>query len=412
MTPARILFVELNEDGTTGGSHQALLDLVTHLDRRRFTPVVLCYQDNRFVERFRAAGAEVHVWDAERRRERAVRGPWWFPHRVLTQATAIARRVRFIRHERIALVHINNSPSYSYADWLPAARIAGVRCVSHLRGELVPRPPFPARWLIPRFDRLLAISGYIEDRLRVAGVPPDRVTRVTDGIDATALRARLHKAPALVRRELGIPDDAFLVLMVGHLRAWKGQDVLLRAVASLDAAVRTRMYVVLAGQPDPYDPAYAQMLHALADGDRLRDRVSIFAQRPDIPDMMRAADVVVHASTLPEPFGLVVVEAMALGRPLVASALGGPGEIVSAGSGWTFDPKSPDELAALLRALVEDPSRGAAVGPAAVARAEVFSITRTVAAVERIYDELLGAAAAPSAGTLATAAASVAGSGA
>ena len=389
MAPIRVLLIEVNEDGTTGGSHQALLDLVARLDRTRWTPVVLCYQDNTFVARYRAAGAEVHTWDAVRRAERAVRGPWWMPWRAVTQPLAIRRRVRFLREQRIDIVHVNNSPSYSFGDWLLAARVVGVPCISHVRGDLAPLTS-PARLLIPRFDRLIAISEAVESHIAVAGVRDARVTRVYDGIDAHAVRARVKRAADLVRLELGIGPDETLALLVGHLRPWKGQHVAIEAMQLLSPPVRDGFHLALAGAPDPYAPQYAERLRTLAGAPDLERRVHFLGARSDVPDLMNAADVVIHASTVAEPFGLVVVEAMALGRPIIASVLGGPGEIVTAGTGWTFDPAEPRQLATCIEEALGDPERALEVGHAAMERADAFSIEATVAGLERVYEEVLG----------------------
>jgi glycosyltransferase involved in cell wall biosynthesis len=107
---------------------------------------------------------------------------------------------------------------------------------------------------------------------------------------------------------------------------------------------------------------------------------------------MRAADAVLHASIRPEPFGLVVVEAMALGRAVVASRLGGPSEIVSEGTGLLFDPSRPEELSFLLAQLHEQPALRARLGAAGRERARTFDVSRTVEGVERCYSELLGLA--------------------
>jgi glycosyltransferase involved in cell wall biosynthesis len=126
----------------------------------------------------------------------------------------------------------------------------------------------------------------------------------------------------------------------------------------------------------------------VADGS-LGDRVAFLGQRDDVPDIMSAADVVLNASTAPEPFGLVVVEGMAVGRPVVATRHGGPAEIVTPGAGLCFDPGSPEELGSLLATLLESPELRASLGKGALARAADFPVSRAVAGVERVYDELL-----------------------
>ena len=136
--PHRILLVEINHDGTFGGSHQAMFDLARHLDPDLYTPIVLFYEDNPFAAKLRALGYRVLTWESEWQREHGTRARWFSPRRVLRLGEAIARRVALLMRERIDLVHVNNSPSYSYYDWLPAARMLGIPCVTHLRGELYP----------------------------------------------------------------------------------------------------------------------------------------------------------------------------------------------------------------------------------------------------------------------------------
>ena len=391
MSARRVLFVELNEDGTTGGSHVALLDIVRHLDRRRYEPVVLFYQENDFVERVRALGGEAHVWTAERRLERGSGQPRLLrvAARPLTLAGAIRRRVRFLRDAGISLVHVNNSPSFAYEDWLPAARIAGVPIVSHVRGELFRPGRLTSRLLVPRFDRLVAISRYVETIPRAVGVPARSIELIHDGVDLAHVRDRAARDdPAAVRAALGVAPDETLAVMVGHLRAWKGQHVVLDAMRRLDPALLSRLRVVFAGAPDRFSPGYHERLVAECAAPPLAGRATLLGPRSDAPALMQAADVVLHASTVPEPFGLVVVEAMALGRPVIASALGGPGEVLEGDCGWTFDPAQPQQLAACLEAVIAHPAQARRVGAAARVRAESFDVRDTVRRLERLYAEL------------------------
>ena len=387
MSPRRVLLVEVNEDGTTGGSHQALLDVARNLDRARWTPVVLFYQHNEFVGRLRALGIEVVTWDDVRAHEHRIRGRARPVQAAMTVA-AVVRRARLLGGLRIDLVHLNNSPLFGHADWLPAARLLGRRCISHCRAELSPAGGFRRR-LMSAFDRLIAISDHVAASMRAAGLPAARIARIDDGVDLGELQRRLRRSAASVRAELGVPEGGWLVVMAGHLRPWKGHDRVVAELARLAPAVRARLRVVFAGGEDPFAPEYRASLDALVRDAGLEHRVSFLGPREDVPDLMRAADVVLHATTIPEPFGLVVVEAMALGRPVVASRLGAPGEIVAPGTGWLFDPATPGELAALLGSLLAEPERRAAVADPARRRAAEFGVARMVRAVEGVYADAL-----------------------
>lgn len=384
----RVLIVEITHGGTFGGSHQALYDLARHLDPARYRPIVMFYEDNPYAERLRGLGIRVVIWEAAWQREHGTRRRWFSPARVGSMASAVARRLAFIRRERIDLVHVNNSPSYGFYDWLPAARLAGVPIVTHLRGELYPIRNPAVRFLNHRFDRYIAISSYITGVLEAERFPRSRIVQVEDGIDVAQVRASVARPADEVRASLGVAPSRILAVMAGHLRSWKGQDVVLRALALLEPADRARIEVLFAGADDPIDRAYRRMLDELVQREGLQQCARFLGPRQDVPDLMNAADLVLHASTTPEPFGLVVLEGMALGRLVIASALGGPRQIVAEGSGWLFDPTRPDELAERLSRVLRAPELAVNVAAAARARAEEFTIGRTAARVQDVYDEV------------------------
>lgn len=398
-SPHRILYVETNEDGTVGGSYRALEDLVRGLDRARFTPQVVLYQESSAGDALRAAGADVRIWSAARAIERAYSGPQRPWRRIQGLTAAIRRRTRWLQAEGISLVHLNNSPGVGFDDWLPAARLAGTPCITHLRGPFARARGTIGRALQQRFTRVLPVSRWMAESALAAGIPAARIRIVHDGVDRRAIQAALRTPPLTVRGELGLAADDFVVLLAGHLRPWKGQHVALDALARIDAPRRRTLRMLFAGASSPEEAGYREALEAKVRADGLGACVRFLGARADLPDLMRASDLVLHASTRPEPFGLVVVEAMALGRPVLASKFGGPAEIVTEGSGLLFDPSHGDELPFLLAHLAEQPALRAALGAGALRRVEAFDVGHTVAAVERCYGELLGAPSRRSDGT-------------
>jgi L-malate glycosyltransferase len=384
----RVLYVEFNEDHTVGGSHRAVFDLVRHLPRERYEPIVLYYQENVYAERLRALGVRVIVVDDARRREREANATRGYVGRRTHQLWGIWWRRQLLRRERIDLVHLNGSPLLGADDWLPAARLTGIPCLVTALSIMPPTQGRVHRALFQRFDMVIAISQHVESSLRALGVPAARIRRVYLGVDIDELRARAVTPRETVRRSLGVCDDTALVVMVGNIRHWKGQHVVLAAVAAMPAAVQRRLRLVFVGAVAPDAEAYAAELMATVEAAGLRDVVAFLGARTDVPDLLAAADVAVHASVRPEPFGLVVPEAMALGAAVIAARDGGPAEIVTPTTGLLFDPASPAELAAHLTALVLDPDRRHALGRAAPERAEDFSIAHHVAGNLAVYDAL------------------------
>ena len=159
------------------------------------------------------------------------------------------------------------------------------------------------------------------------------------------------------------------IVMPGRLTAWKGQSVLLRAIARL---ARQDVCCVLVGS-DQGRTKYTAELEKLGYSLGIADRVRIVGQVEDMPAALMLSDVVVHASTQPEAFGRVVIEALAMGRPVVASNLGGPAETIKHhDTGWLTTPGDVDSLAAALeQALSLDTETRMALGERA--RASVLS---------------------------------------
>ena len=389
-TVARVLLVEASEDGTVGGSHRCLHDIATHLDRDRFTPMCLFYEGNWMSTRLADAGVDVVDWTTVRAQERA--SPRSRAARGIGRLAAVQRRTRFLHDARVNLVHLNNSPTFADLDWVPAALLAGVPIIAHARGHVV-RPGALAARLHRGYRRILAVSDSVRASVLEAGFTPSRVDRVYDGVDVAALRAAGQSASlAAVRHQLGAGDEDILAVMVGNLREWKGQAVVLEALHALPAEMRDRVRLAFVGGATAQDAAYVERLRRMVSESGLTGRVLFAGERQDAAAVMRAADVVVHASIIPEPFGLVVVEAMALGTPVIASRLGGPAETVTAGAGLLFDPRDAGALASHLRTIVESPAERRRLAAGGRARAEAFDILRNTAAIESRYAAVLARA--------------------
>ena len=197
--------------------------------------------------------------------------------------------------------------------------------------------------------------------------------------------------PRELLEPLGIPGDAPIAGLVARLQRWKGVHVLVEAVPDLLRS-HPEAHVVVVGGDHPLEPGYRQEVQQLARRLGVHERVHLVGYQPDSERWMRAFDVVVHASDN-EPFGLVVIEAMALAKPVVAGAAGGPSEVVRDGvEGFLVPYGDSAMLAERVGRLLSDRELAARMGRAAAERAaeltparfadEVLSIMRT-AAVER-----------------------------
>jgi glycosyltransferase involved in cell wall biosynthesis len=198
----------------------------------------------------------------------------------------------------------------------------------------------------------------------------------------------------LADRELTAPSPAAAdawkhspprIGIVGRFVEWKGQHVFLEAARKLvDSGVEARFFLV--GAPLFGEEEYGARLEKQAAA--LGERVEFTGFQSDIPRVMRGLDVFVHASTTPEPFGQVVIEAMAEGVPVVASDGGGVREIVSDGQDGLLTPMGDaDALAAALAGLLRDPARASRLARAGHERVRRdFTAVKNARAIEAVYE--------------------------
>lgn len=386
---ARVLLVESNEDGTVGGSHQALFDLVVGVDHTSFEPIVLFHEDNLFASRLRQRGIEVVLFEGFTRKKPAIDLSGGLVTKLVRFGTDVVRCRRELRRLRVDLLHLNNSPKTGNDNWLIAARSLGIPCMVTAMGDVDRPNRLIHRWLYRRFDLYLAVSRHVADALLRHGVDPSRIELIYLGVDLESLRKRVLRSREAVRDELGAGKDQILVLMVGNIRAWKGQREVIAALRLIPENVIARMRVCFAGATASTDAEYEAQLRDEVARAGLGHCVQFLGYRSDVPDLYRAADITVHASTSPEPFGLVVPEAMALGCAVIAASSGGPAEIIVPGTGMLCDPTRPEEYARALEQLVRDDALREAIAAAAPARAAQFSVERNVECTAQAYHRAL-----------------------
>jgi len=191
-----------------------------------------------------------------------------------------------------------------------------------------------------------------EELIRRNGFPPGRISSVVTGIDPAALAQ--GRPAAAVRAEWGLPADRPVVGMLSTIRSWKGHLDLLAALALLRRSRDVRALIV-------GDGPSAAVVRARAGELRLEGAVVFTGQRRDVADLLGAMDVVAQPSYANEGVPQAVLQAMALGRPVVGSALGGIPEVVREGeTGLLVPPRDPERLAAALACVLDDPAAAAA----------------------------------------------------
>jgi glycosyltransferase involved in cell wall biosynthesis len=205
---------------------------------------------------------------------------------------------------------------------------------------------------------------------------------VHDGIDPRPFDTITPEAIVSLRKEIGLESNSMIGIF-GRLSPWKGQHILLEAISVIPG-----MHAVLIGDALFGESAYAEGLKVRASQPDIAGRVHFLGFRRDIPALMQAMDIIVHASTSPEPFGLVIVEGMLARKPVIATRAGGAIEIIQEGeSGVLVTPGSIFELRAALERLLADPHMTERLSRDGRRRAEVFSLDALFLGISAVIGE-------------------------
>jgi glycosyltransferase involved in cell wall biosynthesis len=245
--------------------------------------------------------------------------------------------------------------------------------------------------VMARGDRVIAISHYIARLIQARhGVGPERVRVIHRGVDPAVYdpdRVSVDRISRLAKA-WRLPDDAVTAVLPARLTRWKGQAVLIEALARMQTP---NVFAVLVGD-DQGRHRYARELARLSAKLGLAARVRMVGHCEDMPAALRLSDVVVNASIEPEAFGRVVIEAQSMARPVIATDHGGAVETVEHGvTGWRVPPGDPDALAAALDAvLAMDREERAAFGhQARLAVAANYTVAAMQQATLDVYREVL-----------------------
>ncbi len=364
----RVRVVELLATGTNGGAQEHLFNLVSRMDRDRYDVRVVSLSPGPGARKIEQAGIPVHVIHEH------------------DDAAAVHELADLLADARPDVLHAH----------MYRAEIVGTRAALALAASGMPRPYLVSTVhssrvrsvedreevcrLTPHMDRLIAVSQAIVEKIEDEGRIGPPVDLIYNGVD---LQRYDHQEPCCtLREEYGLPADAQLVGVVARLEAEKGHATLLEAWPAVAEAV-PNAYLLVVGEGSRHEELVAQAAELGITG-----RVVFTGRRDDMPAVTAALDVAVLPSYR-EAQGLTILEAMALSRPVVASAVGGIPEMIEDGvSGLLVPPHHADALAAAItRLLVDHPYADVLARNAHDMVHDRFCVELMVHAIEAIYDE-------------------------
>jgi glycosyltransferase involved in cell wall biosynthesis len=370
MTP-RVLY--LHEFSRMGGAELALLRLIEAIRPTGVEPLVVWPRNDAIFARLSSQGIRVV----------RLKVPRWRHGLSLPLLPLFLIRLRHaLSRGSFDLVHVNNYRSAPFGYLV--ARSAGVPCVSTVREQVSPRRV--RRYRLRRSDALIAVCDAVAKDLVDGGIPKERVTTVHSGVSLDALGPNEERRT--LREQLGVPVDAPLLGIVAHILPHKGYGDLVQALGLIAQQVPSVRCLVIGEAPRR---RYLGHLLDLAARVGVRDKLILAgAQEPeDVPRFLGAMDLFVLPS-LTEGLPLTVLEAMAAGKPVVGTDVGGIPEAICHGeTGLVVPPRDFQRLAEAVMTLVTDPALANAMGHAGRERIErSFSLPQEASGTLRAYQKI------------------------
>jgi glycosyltransferase involved in cell wall biosynthesis len=380
----KILFY--NHTGQASGAERLLQMILARVDRENFIPLVVCPERGPLRDMTRALGVAVEVVDSLEARFT------WRVDRLALYCKSFLRVIRQLRRRVIDtkpdLIHANSTR----AGLVATAATVGLntRVVWHLH-DMLPRHPLSTSIrifaLLSSRTRMIAVSQAVAEnfRGRFSRLLKDRVSVILNAIDLEQFQTD-QSASLAIRKELRLRDTDTLVGIVGQVTPRKGQLELLRAFAGVLSEIPDTALLIVGAPLFNRDHEYLEVLRQSAAELGIADRVRMPGARSDVGTIIQALDLLVVNSTV-EPFGLVILEAMACGTPVLAAAVDGIPEIIEhEKNGWLVGPHDQVALTRAILHLNNRPmlrTRLAAQGRKHVAAH--FSADRYIAELQNFY---------------------------
>lgn len=373
----KILFLTSGRD--KGGAQVVVLNAIKFMDRKRFQPILgaVAFRSGTFLAEFEKLEVPIQDFNAGHLRE-------W--HKTLA---VIWRMIKFIRKEKIDAILTTGAHNHIYAAL--AKTMTGVALIAYVMDYY--QPKWRDNHLLVKLSLCLGADYYLTcsqacmETLEKL-IPPEIPRAILyHGVDPDFFS---KPGNAGVREQLHLKEGQKLISIIARLQRWKGQDVFLKAAAQLTQRYPHVYFAVVGGELFGFEPDYPEALKRLVKNLGLEKQCFLVGHQPNVQDWMRASDIIVHASKTPEPGANAVMEAMAMGKPVIASACGAPSEIIQEGvSGLLFEPGNEKHLASQIISLLENSDWGLRLGEAAKKRIEdEFTAQKMTKGLEAVINEL------------------------
>jgi len=366
----------LHETSILGGAENSLINLVSKLDKNKFQPFFICPQEGSFVDELRKLNIEIDLVK--------------FPHLKSLNLFRIYNTTRkikeIVKKRKIDLIHSSGVGT----NFLGAisARLSHVPIIWHARNLLC-----EGMWDIDNFfsflpDKIICNSEAIRERFYKKGKTDEKVITIINGVDIERFNPRISGRQ--IRNEFNINEEEVVIGMASRIDPLKGHEYFLKAAVEV-VKNYPKVRFLIAGEAFSSEHFWLhEHLRNLVQKLGLEKKVIFIGFRKDMPQVLASMDIFVLASDA-EPCGRVLFEAMASGKPVVATNTGGTPEIViDKDTGLLIPAKNYEALTIALLSLLNDKDFAREMGQKGRKRVEkYFTIEKHIAKTEAVYEEFL-----------------------
>ena len=388
----RILFIEGAAHGryspdprkNMGGSSVSLFELVTGLDKEKYEASILFYYPSLAQEKLTELGCPVFLSPTRpqktRRKKRlsavfdeeVYAGIGYYKLFVLKMLKESLRLSKFFKRTGPDIIHCNMAFTLDLAAVI-AARIAAIPCICYVRA--FEKLLFIHKVCSPFVSLFICISEAIKQDYLRQGIKEEKLRLVYNGVNLQGFQVDWATSPK---------EGALTVTQIGRYVDWKGQDVFLKAVPLVLEKARDVQFHLVGDGPEK------ERLKRLSSTLQIEPYVKFSDMVPNVRPVLFRSDIVVLPSVRPEPFGRVVIEAMAAGKSVIATNMGGPKEIITPPlDGLLVEPGNPELLAEKILSLIEDEETRRKMGKAARKTVERrFNVQKTIGEIQDLYEKV------------------------
>ncbi len=385
----------LNHSPEIGGAEASILTLLRHIDRSQFQVRVILPSRGRFAEELDKIGIQTDILSLPAellhlKRGDAIRAFFFMTAYLFSIQIFLVKLCVYLKKNSFDLIVTNTVKAHLYGSI--AASLSGTPLVWRFH-DILSSPDFSPVLIrcIALFGnrfpkRILAVSNVTRDYLMSNGLKANNVQVIFNGIDNGLFEVEDHSNS--IREELRLGNGVKLVGCIGRIVPQKGQKSFLLAVPGVIKRYPETFFLII-GDVFHKEERYKQELLEIAKTSGIENRIRFTGFRRDIGDVIRSLDIVVFPSVAPESFGLSILESMVLGKPVIASKIGGVCEIIEDGiSGILVEPGHPEQITDRILYLFGDRETYERMGQKAKETVRRnFSLKDYVFAMEKVFRE-------------------------